>query len=244
MLVLLLIISSSRVCAMEKYTGSFESFLSLICSRVASQESSVIKVAREDKDNFEHKLLMPPIARKKYPDQVPIAWTYFPANRDIEYWYFDLLLGGFYQSITDDPAMFLYYCYYQKHHKDSSMNFVELTVSTDLLNQCKQAIIDGYSALGAAIIAKDIVDASKRDFIQQLIDFDFTFTQKDKVLAELMLYDSISAKHKKTMILLLCNDQTSNFSVLPYDVKKSLIYCMLRSYYEVSFVPFFNKYHY
>lgn len=230
--------------AMEKYTGSFESFLALICSRVATQESSIIKVAREDKDNFEHALLMPPIARKKYPDQVPIAWIYLPASRDIEYWYFDLLLGGFYVSVTDDPTMFLYYCYYQKHHKDSGMDLLELTISTDLLNTCKHADIDGYSALGAAIIAQGIDNASKRDFIQQLIDFDFVFTQKDKVLAELMLYDSISAEHKKTMIFLLCNHETDNLSILPYDVRKSVIYLILRSYYVDSCVPFFNKYQY
>ena len=240
-LVLLLAMSSSPLCAMEKRINSLEAFFSRVYSCFVSQESLDMQLIRKDKDNFEQKLLMPPIARKKYPDQVPIAWPYFPASKNSEQWYFELLLSPFLEKISNDPIMFLHYCYYQKHHLDRELDLLEFVVfSTDLLNKCLHMCIDGYSALGAAIIAQDVADVSKRDFIQQLIDFDFKFTQKDKVLAELVLYDSISEDHKKTMILLLCNHQMGDFSVLPYDVKISVIYWILRPYYDVSLVPLFK----
>lgn len=240
-LVSLLMISVSFAHAMEKRTRSLESLFSLVRSCFVSQESSTMQLIRTDKNNFEQKLLMPKVARKKYPDQVPIAWTYFPRNKDIEFWYFKLLLDPFFEKIKDDPSVFLYYCYYQKHHKDRELDLLEFVVfSTDLLNKCLHMCIDGYSALGAAMLAKDITDDNRRDFIRQLIDFGFTCTQKDKVLAELLLYDSISVKHKKTMILLLCDDHRSDFSILPYDVKKYLIYWILRPYYDVSLVPLFK----
>ena len=206
MVLLVCVMNQSMQAMQESYFDSFRSWSSWFVSK----EPQDILSLRKNRNEFEQQLLVNKIARKKYPDRVPIVWVYLPRGMTIGQWFFELLLDPFYKKITDDPTIFLHYCYSQQYHKDSAIDFVELTISIDLLNKCQHARIDGYSALGAAIVAREVSVESKRNFIRQLMDFGFKLTQKDKVLAELMVYDSISANHKKKMILLLCDDQEDN----------------------------------
>ena len=94
----------------------------------------------------------------------------------------------------------------------------------NLFNSYKEAQIDGYSAIGAAIIAPDVSTESKRDFIKQLIDLGFKLTPKDKMLAELELYNAIPAEKKAEIVAFLSRKD------MPYDVTKKIVSCMLDLY--------------
>jgi len=150
--------------------------------------------------------------------------------------------------INDNPVEFLLYCYNQAMHGNLVSNFA--IIDDSLLNTCKKVRLNGYSALGAAIIAthgyvrQDKYDTAedgsivlneyfikvKPYFIQALMQDGFTLTEKDRTLVALELYDAIPAEHKQTMILLLNDKQESYFSVLPHDVRRLIVSAMVRSF--------------
>ncbi len=229
-ILLICVMSQSMHAMQENYFTSFLSYFPWL----ASKEPQDILSLRKNRNKFEQQLLVNKIARKKYPDQVPVTWVYLPQGKTVGQWFFELVLDPFYKKIIDDPTVFLHYCYSQKYHQDSANDFKEFTMSADLLNKCQHVSIDGYSALGAAIVAPDVSVKTKRDFVRQLMSFGFKLTQKDKVLAELMVYDSISVDHKKKMILLLSNYQKDNWCMLPHDVRKFIVYYMIDLFKDKS----------
>jgi hypothetical protein len=132
-------------------------------------------------------------------------------------------------SMHQDPVRFLQYCYYKKIHKDNNNELdikrLRMLNKPIPLQAFQNARIDGYSALGAAMIAKDISYDEKRDFIQVLINYDFKPTQKDIELAKLILYDEIT-KQSKPMLHILYSQ--ANWSVLPKEVRKTIIQNMIQ----------------
>ena len=75
----------------------------------------------------------------------------------------------------------------------------------DGLRRCIDARINGYSALGAAMLAKDVSIDDKRDFIQQLLNYGFELTKKDSAILKLEFCDGLSADQQAKMIFLLCD---------------------------------------
>lgn len=120
---------------------------------------------------------------------------------------------------------FLQYCYYQKFNKYSHDLISQLLHSVlTLLNGYKETQINGFSAIGAAILAPDITIKTKRDFIQLLLNFGFKPTKKDIMLAELQLYDAIPAEKKAEIVAFL------NRKDMPSEVTKQIVSCMVDLY--------------
>ncbi len=106
----------------------------------------------------------------------------------------------FSSSLIDScPQEFLKYIYYEEFHKTEYLfNLELLSKDPNLLKKCLIAQIDGYSALGAAIIAStkkpspsqlDDSIQRKRFLIKNLMKIGFKPTSKDKELAYLELYE-------------------------------------------------------
>lgn len=127
-------------------------------------------------------------------------------------------------NIDANPIKFLQYCYYQKFHENG---FVQLRhFNTCLYRKCQKEQIDGYSALGAAIIAKETPIQKRCKFIQRLIRHGFKPTPKDIELAELILYDEKPIELYKTLLHLLSHSEI-NWSVLPLEIRKEIAHCMV-----------------
>lgn len=136
----------------------------------------------------------------------------------------------------DDPFEFLKYCY--NHDLDCNERLA-FAVSIDdlsilLLDKCKEVRIDGYSALSAAILAKNIPE-NKSIFIQELVQKGFMLTADDRKLIALELYSIIPVEQKEIMIFLLQDHKEGNLSLLPYDVRKCMVdYMVQLNYMELS----------
>ena len=129
------------------------------------------------------------------------------------------------------PARFLSYCYYQKYHeKNKQMGIEGAFVFEDGLSGCMNARINGYSALGAAMLAKDVSIDDKRAFIQQLLNYGFELTKKDSALLKLEFCDGLPIDQEAKMIFLLCDHKENSFSMLPPEVRTLIVYCMMRPY--------------
>jgi hypothetical protein len=106
------------------------------------------------------------------------------------------------------------------------------------LTQCQNASINGYSALGAAMLAPDISFEKRRVFIRELIKYGFKSTLRDMQLAELILYDEImkeergiglkSKKLKIKFIHLLHSDSSAPWRVLPKELRKLIAQYMIQ----------------
>jgi hypothetical protein len=131
-------------------------------------------------------------------------------------------------DIKADPYTFLQYCYYYRHWEDDAGMMQLKDLDALSLEECYKTQIDGYSALGAAIIAENASGYQKYTFIQKLINLGFEPTPKDIGLAELILYDNIPAKQKETIILFLCNHQENNLSLLLPEIKTQIIQYMIQ----------------
>lgn len=137
--------------------------------------------------------------------------------------------------VNANSTNFLLYCYYRKYHDDFERGSMEeLALHKKLLNACKNARIDGYSALGAAIIANGLSIKTKRDFIQQLMNHGFELTEKDKTLAAAEFCDNIPAEQRAKINSLLASGQ-GNLSLLPYDIRKFIAYTMMNTLKEEAF---------
>lgn len=203
---------SSSTHTMENY--SFSKFCSFVCSFVFNNqvssdhvviESGVIKELRIRKNKFEEQLQLE-------------KWTTE---------YMDTPHGLFLpDKIAENPVLFLKFCYFQELQLTGYINIsIRQFDEPSLLQKCRDARIDGYSALGAAMLAKEVQDPCKGGFIFDLKDRGYTLTEKDKELLVLELYDRIPVQHKKIMILLLCNQQTSD--ELPHDIRNYIVHYMI-----------------
>lgn len=154
--------------------------------------------------------------------------------------FFQARLRPFLSQIDLKPKRFLRYCYYQQYHNAEDEDEFEQLVSQgqncveqlnrypSLLAQCQKARIEGCSALGAALLAKNITYSKRCAFMQKLMHAGFEFTEKDQLFLALYLYDKIPTHEKKVMMLVLQdNEQMGHLSVLPYDVRKYIVQCMV-----------------
>jgi hypothetical protein len=110
-----------------------------------------------------------------------------------------------------------------------------------LFNKCLNARLDGYSALGAAMLAPDMPLYVRYNFAQQLINLDFIPTPKDREIAELILYDEIkknkrASEFKKKLIHLLHPDSPAHWHILPYEIRQ------LIAWYLVEVIKTNNNY--
>jgi hypothetical protein len=164
--------------------------------------------------------------------------------------FFQAKLRPFLFQIDLKPKRFLRYCYYQRYHnredevafeqllRHDENCFEQLSTHASLFAQCKQEQMDGYSALGVALMAKKITPERRNAFIQKLIYAGFEFTEKDNLLLALYLCDTLSMREKKSMMLVLQDDAyMGRLSVLPYDVRKYIVWCMV-GVSKKSILPF------
>ena len=103
-----------------------------------------------------------------------------------------------------------------------------------VLKQYQSERKNGYSALGAIMIAKysyydksDISLTEKCYFVQELTIRGFKLTPKDRELAKLVLYDHI-INNKKTVLHLLYPDFKANWSILPKEIKIQIAQIMVQ----------------
>ncbi len=212
-IVSLLFLMSPSMHAMESYSSSgffssFHSYLSSWAMNQAPNEPEFIQKLRISKNQFEVQLRV------------------FRLRSTLDDWTMKDLAN----SIDINPVLFLEHCYHQRFFWHNFITWSDLDVS--LINKCKKARIDGYSALGAACIARDIPISHKRDFIRPLIEHGFELTEKDKALAVIELYDAIPAEQKKKIIFLLFTVCQGNFAILPYDIGKEIVYCIVYPFKE------------
>jgi hypothetical protein len=212
-LVPLLILNSVFAYAMED-KSSFLNYFSLnlliptwFSSHQIPDESQIYKDSilisgyRTGKDNFENQL------RDKEVESILEAdgiMTTEPVN------------------IFNIHRQFLLYCYYFKFHKDK-VN-VQL-LGSDTIRLCRGAQLDGYSGLGAVMLARDMSLHARYNCVQQLINLDFCPTPKDREIAELILYDEImknkqESQFKKKLIHLLHPDSPAYWRELPQEIRK------------------------
>jgi len=211
-LLLLFVFSPFVICAMENdFLSSFpllRSYLPVLRSDTFAQTTSQVCLSpmqriQANKDAFKKLLYVSSWSQKADSYKHPAVWRTYLEN-----------------IINNKPVEFLLYCYNQPLH---GRNF-GFYPDNFLLNKVREAFINGYSALGAAIIAEDTYDDKlvpiKPRFIQRLIRYGFELTEKDRMLVALEFFDNIPAQ---TMILLLNDKQKGDFSVLPHDVKRSIV---------------------
>ena len=204
----LLILSTTFAHAMEK-ESSFLNFFSWFSSTSNQEpnESKLITGLRKNINDFENQLKLTKWeeTQKTYIIQV----TFQP-----------------FAYIKTDPIIFIEYCYYQKFHETEMVDFNAICTDTSLLKKYQEVKIDGYSALGAAMLAKEKSIKEKRKFIEKLIRYGFKPTQKDMGIVELTLHDNIT-EHKKTFLHLLQAQPEVNWSVLPQEIRKNIAHYMI-----------------
>lgn len=194
---------------MEK-ESSLLSFFSWFSSNQTPKESKLISDLRANKNEFEDKLRNKEVKRLLENEEYMSIFPFSAYN------------------MTSTPIKFLQYCYYLKFHENMfNMRLDDIDIPS--LKKCREARLNGYSALGAAIISDDTSIQEKRNFIKTLmIKYDFKPTLKDISLAELYLYDNISAEHKKIFIHLLHTHASTDWSVLPQEVRKHIAQYMIQ----------------
>ncbi len=152
----------------EIFSSQYDSLDTYIYSLFTLAESPFIHNVRASKNDFEQELEL----------------SFFQLGA----WLTELESLDPAKSVTAQTVMHLFrYCYYYKFYYSKSIKIGFMT--DDLFDASKYAYIKGYSILGAAIIARDVPIAAKRDLIQRLMRNGFSLTEKDKTLVELELYD-------------------------------------------------------
>jgi hypothetical protein len=200
-------------------TFSLSSYIPIwFSSSQKPNESKLILGIRENKDKFENQLKLNPL-KERFKESDPGTVLLYILR------------------ISSDR--FLQYCYYQKFHKtEPNMNLEDLKKDLTLLNKCQNVDIDGYSALGAAMLAKDVSSQDKRVFIKELIDYQFKLTPKDAQLAEFIFYAEImkeeqstelKAKKLKTKFIHLLHPESSAYwHIFPNEVRKLIARFMIQ----------------
>lgn len=150
------------------------------------------------------------------------------SNENYDHYFFNAKVKPLLVKATNDSTSFLLYCYYQKNHDDWDRTDIDYLIKpehAELLKKCKEAHIDGFSALGAAIAAKDITIETKRNFIQKLMNCGFELTEKDTLLAAAELHDEILTQQETGVLSLLLGQ--GNFAILPEDVRRCIMESMI-----------------
>jgi hypothetical protein len=222
-IILLLISNLSFTYAMENNELSIFSLSSYVptwfLSSQKSNESQLVIDLRTSKSNFESKL------RFSYGAYLNGMTT--------------LLLAFDTDTMKTGKYCFLQYCYHYKDwHNACLMHLSDLGADTIALARCQSLKIDGYSALGAAMLAKDVSSQDKRAFIKELIDYQFKPTLKDTQLAEFIFYDEImkeeqstelKAKKLKTKFIhLLHPESLAYWYIFPSEIKKLIAQLMIQ----------------
>jgi len=213
--------SCSNILGFEYYPECFRvsSWLSQ-APQASQQKSQLIQALEKNKNDVEQKLepdlIKENISRDDYLPRVLIYRAGLSINT-----YINL---GRYETPTAEG--FCMWCYHQRSHttEKEDLDFLSLTSPQDRLDFHKEAQIDGYSAIGAAILAPEVSIESKRNFIAQLLNLGFKLTIKDRMLAEFVVYDSIPENEKEKMILFLREKD-----LLP-EIKKTIVNCMIEPY--------------
>jgi hypothetical protein len=204
----LLIFSSTFTHTMEK-EFSFLNPFSWFSSSQTPNESKLIADLRANINDFENQL--------KLDRSKELEKTYLLPET----------LQLFMHIGTTKPDQFIQYCYYQKFHETEMVDFDEICTDTSLLKKYHELEINGYSALGAAMLAKEISIEEKLKFIKKLIKYNFKPTLKDIGIAELVLYDAIT-EHHKTLLHLLHPHSEINWSVLPHEIRNHITQYILQ----------------
>ena len=186
---------------MESFV-SFES-LSLWGSKKKIPEN-ILKF-RKEKIEFEQALQLNKFTEFQKNYIIPVRLQLFSAGR-----------------MNNNAVKFLQYVYYKKFHKNELFfNLSDLLRYTILLHKCQNARLLGYSALGAAVIAKDITYEEKKLFIELLMAFQFVPTDKDKELAYLEWHERTPLQERiKFLLVKGSKDPGSVLSTVPLEIIK------------------------
>lgn len=213
----LFVISFVSTYTMEKDLYSLNSYNPSASGRSlikqVSRESQLVLSLRQSKDNFENQL--------KFDKNVQLQTFILPTT--LQFFSFGCL----------DSMRFLQYCYYQKFHKNEFINLDAICADVFSLKEYQEVNIDGYSALGAAMISKEQSIKERQLLIQELMGHGFKPTIKDIELAEFILYDEILAKEQKKKlknkyIHLLHPDSPAYWFSLPQEVRRLIAQCFIR----------------
>jgi len=180
---------------------SFGSFLSTWFSfNQAPKESELISYIRTSKNEFESLLQFSEHQKKEHPYRTSHA-VYNVNATPLEFWQY-----YYHHKVYKYP---LDVCFHRK------------------LEEYHEEEINGYSVLGASMIAKDVSIEEKRNCIQELINRGFKPTSKDMVLANLYLYDGMLG-HQKIFLHLSHAHSQADWSVLPQEVRKLIAQHMIQ----------------
>jgi hypothetical protein len=171
------------------------------------QESERIKQIRSDIHQFKYNEYQLNFDLTYYPECSSVSWDILP-------------------DVTHNPKNFLIYCGNQQDNRLKELTNL-LANDNSLLQKCIQARINGYSALGATLIQKNINKPETINFIKALTAFGFKPTKKDKEIVHLKIYDTLN-KNNRTAITLLFHD--NQYIQLLQDIKKIIIANMIDSY--------------
>lgn len=231
MLLLLFLLCPFAAHAMENDSSSFfdswHSYLEYALRSympVLSQVSlSPMQEVRESKNKFEEQLAL---------DTQEIGITMIGSDVVVSRYAIKIEDGLFHADKIDaNPMMFLRYCYNQRVHKECKNAINIDSLNGPLLDTCKAVQINGYSALGAAIIA-DVSLEARQKFMERLLQKGFMLTEKDKKLSLLKFHNEIREGDRKAMIMLLQDNQKGDFAPLPHDVRKYIVNYMVHVYKE------------
>lgn len=242
-LLLLLIISSAFTHSMEKENPSSPLISKITKSPKKSKKerplfqfslpfikltewptSQSIASMRANKDNLEKRLSMKDKQIKKAIKRQQDLRNIFTIGSN------NLGNSGFGAS-----SNFLDYCYYQTLHERIGLNLSDI----QNLDHCKgtHASFCDYSALGAAMLAKDIPTEKKHAFIQKLIDYGFEPLNGDIELADLIVYDH-TMHYEKILLHLLYTQTPATWSPLLQEVRTHIAQYLLQLLNkESSFLP-------
>ena len=202
------------------YVSYYSSYIPAWISGQGPQESELMANVRNSKEDFKNQFKIPIpfiellISKAASMVKVVISTMMIDPNSNNEY---------------SNPLFLLalHYYFIRLSFKDCITH--NLNNNTQMLTAFQDAQVDGYSCIGAVLIAKKASDKEKYDFIQELInDHGFEPTAKDIVLANLALYDEIPAQEKKKFVLLLCNHQEDNLSDLLPEIRKQIAQRMIQ----------------
>ena len=181
--------------------------LSILSRNNAPQQPKWIQKIHDDITAFEDKLQMHP-------------WYFADVNNDLVLWE----LGVFRkQDIRNKPEQFLQYCYYQKYHSTEKEVTIEMLDNDPIfLNKCRNTRINDYSALGAALLAKNSNNEDTSIVINKLLERGFIPTKKDKEIVQWHLYKTITEKHITAITFLFSHH--SYVAQLPHEIKRLIMH--------------------
>jgi len=184
--------------------------LSILSRNNAPQQPKWIQKIHDDITAFENKLQMNPL-------------HFADVNDDLVIWEIGIFRK---QDIRNKPEEFLQYCCYQKYHGTEKEVTIEMLDNDHiLLNKCRNARINGYSALGAALLAKNGNDEDTSIIINKLLERGFVPTTKDKGIVQWNLYKTITEKHITAITFLF--SQHPDVAQLPNEIRRLILHYII-----------------